>query len=59
MSRNVMKRQKMLGVKQDGYAEPITIKAEQRRYGTTVDGVISRPSQMIMERQRRLNKGKL
>ncbi|QUW20918.1 hypothetical protein JSQ81_13975 [Sporosarcina sp. Marseille-Q4063] len=54
-----MKPQKMLGVKQDGYAEPITIKEKQRRYGTTVDGVISKPSLMIKERQRRLNNGKL
>lgn len=35
----------------DGYGGKLTIEAEQRYWGTPVDGVISRPSAMIRKRQ--------
>ncbi|THE13919.1 N-acetylmuramoyl-L-alanine amidase [Bacillus timonensis] len=43
----------------DGYLNPKTISALQRYFGTPVDGIISKPSLVIKELQRRLNKGNL
>lgn len=43
----------------DGYMGPSTISALQRYFNTPVDGVISTPSLVIKELQRRLNAGKL
>ncbi|MDR4890056.1 N-acetylmuramoyl-L-alanine amidase [Fredinandcohnia sp. QZ13] len=43
----------------DGYLNPKTISALQRYFDTPVDGVISKPSLVIKELQRRLNKGSL
>ena len=42
----------------DGYLGPKTIKAMQRHFGTPVDGIISKPSLVIKEMQKALNKGK-
>lgn len=42
----------------DGYLGPKTISALQRYLGTPVDGVLSEPSLMVMELQKRLNAGK-
>lgn len=49
--------QRMLGVSADGYLGPGTIKALQGRMGTPRDGVVSAQSAMVMEMQRRLNRG--
>lgn len=49
--------QRMLGVSADGYLGPATIKAIQGRMGTPRDGVVSAKSAMVMEMQRRLNRG--
>lgn len=43
----------------DGKLGPKTIAALQRYLGTVADGVIDRPSKMVMELQRRLNEGDL
>lgn len=43
-------------LKVDGYMGPLTIKALQRYFKTTVDGVISKPSMVIRALQRHLNK---
>lgn len=51
--------QGFLGINQDGYVGPNTVKALQRRFNTPVDGIISQPSTMVKELQRRLNRGKL
>lgn len=55
----VRELQKLLGVTSDGYFGVATLKALQKRMGTPVDGVLSQPSMVIREMQRRLNKGKL
>lgn len=50
--------QKKVGAKVDGYLGPETVRQLQRYLGTPVDGVISRPSSvMVREMQRRLNAG--
>lgn len=46
-----------LGVTQDGYIGPNTIKALQNRYGTGTDGVISSPSPCVKVMQTKLNQG--
>ncbi|MDX8047023.1 hypothetical protein SH601_13600 [Gracilibacillus sp. S3-1-1] len=51
--------QRKVGSKADGLLGPNTIKALQKYLGTPVDGMISKPSLMIKELQRRLNKGTL
>lgn len=51
--------QKWLGVTADGNMGPGTIKALQKRMETTQDGVISSPSDVVREMQRRLNKNKM
>lgn len=48
-----------LGVTADGYLGAGTIAALQRHLGTHVDGVVSNPSHMVKELQRRLNAGNL
>lgn len=51
--------QKKVGAKVDGYLGPETVRKTQQYLGTPVDGVISRPSSMMVkELQRRLNQGK-
>lgn len=55
----VIALQKWLGVAVDGNMGPGTISALQRRLGTTTDGYISAPSEVVKELQRRLNKNKL
>src|SRR5690625_2203716 len=50
--------QRKVGAKVDGYLGPETVRNLQRYLGTPVDGVISRPSSlMVKEMQRRLNNG--
>lgn len=49
--------QKKLGVRMDGYLGPVTIKALQRYLRTPVDGKLSRPSMVVKEMQRKLNRG--
>jgi len=50
--------QRKVGAKADGYLGPETARRLQRYLGTPVDGVISRPSSlMVRELQRRLNNG--
>lgn len=49
--------QKKIGVKQDGYLGPATVRALQKYLGTKQDGIISKPSLMVKELQRRLNNG--
>lgn len=50
--------QKKVGVKADGYFGPNTCKALQKHLGTVQDGIVSKPSAMVKELQRRLNAGK-
>ena len=51
--------QKKVGAKVDGYLGPDTVRKTQKYLGTPVDGVISRPSSlMVKEMQKRLNTGK-
>lgn len=49
--------QKKVGVRSDGYMGPATVRALQKYLRTPVDGVISKPSVMVRELQRRLSKG--
>jgi|SRR5690554_3459935 len=50
--------QKKVGARVDGYLGPETVQKTQKYLGTPVDGVISRPSSlMVKEMQQRLNKG--
>jgi N-acetylmuramoyl-L-alanine amidase len=49
--------QSKVGATRDGLFGPETARALQRYLGTPVDGVISSPSLVIMELQRRLNNG--
>lgn len=49
--------QSKIKVKADGYIGPDTIRGLQRYLKTPVDGVVSRPSIMVREMQRRLNAG--
>lgn len=48
--------QKLVGVSQDGYIGPSTIKAMQKYFSTPVDGKISNPSPMVKAFQKWLNK---
>lgn len=57
-SNMVRALQNRLGVKIDGFFGVNTCKALQRYLGTTPDGVVSKPSLMVKELQRRLNSGK-
>ncbi len=56
-SQMVKAIQRKVGAGADGYFGPNTCRALQGYLGTTVDGVVSRPSQMVRELQRRLNAG--
>ena len=49
--------QRKVGAKVDGYLGPETIRRLQRYLGTPVDGILSKPSVVVKELQRRLNKG--
>lgn len=52
--------QKRIGVKKiDGYCGADTIRKLQEHLGTKADGVVSKPSQMVRELQKRLNAGTL
>lgn len=51
--------QRKIGANADGYIGPATVRAMQKRFGTPQDGVISKPSMMVKELQRRLNAGTL
>ena len=46
----------MAGVTADGYIGPQTIRAMQKKLGTTVDGVISNPSAMVRALQEWCNR---
>nr|WP_281252484.1 N-acetylmuramoyl-L-alanine amidase [Oceanobacillus timonensis] len=56
-SNVIVALQEKLGVNADGKLGPATIKALQKYLGTTQDGVLSRPSMVVEEMQRRLNTG--
>lgn len=58
-SNLIREMQKWLGVTADGNMGPGTIRALQKRMGTIQDGVISTPSDVVREMQRRLNANKL
>lgn len=49
--------QKKIGANADGSLGPSTVKALQKYLGTTQDGVLSRPSLVVKEMQRKLNAG--
>ena len=48
--------QRWAGVTADGYLGPQTIRALQKKLGTTVDGVISYPSAMVRALQEWCNR---
>ena len=58
-SRVISELQERLGVRRDGKFGENSIRAFQRRMGTTVDGELWKESPAIQELQRRLNKGKV
>lgn len=51
--------QRKVGSKDDGLLGPATVRALQKYLGTVQDGVLSRPSLVVQDLQRRLNKGNL
>ena len=58
-SKMVEAIQRKVGANPDGYFGPATCRALQSYLGTTADGVVSKPSLMVKELQRRLNAGAL
>lgn len=56
-SNVIVALQKKTKVGADGKLGPATVRALQKHLGTPVDGVLSRPSAVIKELQKRLNKG--
>lgn len=56
-SNVIVALQRKIKVAADGKLGPATVKALQRSLGTPVDGVLSRPSVVVKELQRRLNAG--
>lgn len=56
-SNVIVALQKKIKVSADGKLGPATVRALQKYLKTPVDGVLSRPSMVIKELQRRLNKG--
>ncbi|MEK4305840.1 N-acetylmuramoyl-L-alanine amidase [Oceanobacillus sp. FSL K6-0251] len=56
-SNVVVALQRKVGAKADGKLGPATIRALQKALGTPQDGVLSRPSMVVKELQRRLNAG--
>ena len=50
--------QKRLKINADGYCGPATVKAMQKHAGTIVDGVISKPSNLVSWMQKKINGGK-
>lgn len=49
--------QRLIGAKVDGWIGTETVRRLQSYLGTPIDGIISRPSTMVKEMQRRLNLG--
>lgn len=49
--------QKKMGARADGKLGPSTVRALQKYLGTTQDGVLSRPSLVVKELQKKLNSG--
>ncbi|MCM3324906.1 N-acetylmuramoyl-L-alanine amidase [Cytobacillus kochii] len=49
--------QRLIGANPDGFMGPQTVRALQIYLGTVADGVLSRPSLVVKEMQRRLNAG--
>lgn len=58
-SNVIVALQKKIKVNADGKLGPATIRSLQKHLGTPEDGVLSRPSVVVKELQRRLNKGTL
>lgn len=56
-SNVIVALQRKVGATADGKLGPATVRALQRYLGTPVDGVLSRPSVVVKELQRRLNAG--
>ena len=56
-SNVIVALQRKVGAKVDGKLGPGTIRLLQRYLGTPQDGVLSRPSMVVKEMQRRLNSG--
>src|SRR5699024_10006948 len=56
-SNVIVALQRKIKVNTDGKLGPATVRALQRYLGTPVDGVLSRPSMVVKELQRRLNAG--
>ncbi|HWK92398.1 MAG TPA: peptidoglycan-binding domain-containing protein [Luteimicrobium sp.] len=52
----VVAMQRWLGIAPDGQLDGATVRALQKRFGTHVDGVVSRPSSLVTAMQRALNK---
>lgn len=56
-SNVIVALQRKVGASADGKLGPATIRSLQRHLGTVQDGVLSRPSLVVKELQRRLNAG--
>ncbi len=56
-SNVIVALQRKVGASADGKLGPATVRALQKYLGTVVDGVLSRPSLVVKEMQRRLNAG--
>lgn len=56
-SNVIVALQRKIGADVDGKLGPATIRALQKHLGTVQDGVLSRPSLVVKELQRRLNAG--
>jgi len=56
-SNVIVALQNKIKVSADGKLGPATVRALQKYLGTPVDGVLSRPSVVVKELQKRLNKG--
>lgn len=57
-SNVIVALQRKVGANADGKLGPATVRALQKYLGTVQDGVLSRPSLVVKEMQRRLNAGK-
>lgn len=57
-SQLIRAMQKWLGIKVNGKLDKPTIMALQKKMGTTVDGFISRDSQVVREMKRRIREGR-
>lgn len=56
-SNAVKALQRKIGARVDGYIGPATIGTLQKYLGTYIDGIVSRPSNIVRAMQRRLNQG--